>query len=90
MEPYGVGADCQAPGSQTGYAVIDLRGTKWAVDDTFGNGGYMPGGTTSFSDPQYFTVYGGGYCGWVSPSSSVGDETAVHTGGWQLQLKRAS
>jgi hypothetical protein len=92
-EPYGTGADCEGGESSTGYAIVDLRGTKWALEDSqFTWGGYVPyspssGVTAKDEHNQFWEVRGGGYCGWVTAVGAQ-DEGQAHQGGWFLQLKR--
>jgi len=68
--PYGVAMDCLTLSSATGVARIDLRDTPLQVTDTFMQCGYLPGGTSTFSeDNQVVELTGGGYCGWTQPAS---------------------
>ncbi len=70
--PYGVAMDCAALYSATGIARIDLRDTPFLVSDTFMQCGYIPGGTSTFSeDDQVVELTGGGYCGWTQPDSEA-------------------
>lgn len=68
--PYGVAMSC---GTATGRANIDLRGTSFAVADTFGGGGSFFDTLTNTSidpDKQYIDLIGGGLCGWNSTSGA--------------------
>jgi len=87
--PYGRALDCEAPNSQTGTGRIDLRGTVFAINDTFGHSGFVSNGHVVFSNNnQVADIWGGGYCGWTAPSSVFLDENKVNFGGgWDLQLK---
>jgi hypothetical protein len=86
---YATAFGCESPNNADGEAVIDLRGTKFAVDDTFNKAGYYGAGTWTFTDNnQKVVVRGGGYCGWAGPSTAVaGGESGVTNGGWHLKLK---
>lgn len=58
--------------SPIGLANIDLRGTPFAVDDTFATYGYYPSGNATFSDnAQVVNLTGGGYCGWLTASPAT-------------------
>lgn len=70
-------------------AKIDLRGTPYAVDDSFDFGGYCATGNVVFSgDNQVADIKGGGHCGWMVPTkANNAGEVAAHLGGWFLKLK---
>ena len=87
--PYGTAFGCEAPNCDDGKALIDLRGTDFAVDDSFHHSGYLSNGTSTFSENnQVVHLTGGGYCGWIAPKECYGDETKSHLGGWYIRLKR--
>jgi hypothetical protein len=68
---YGVAIDCVKQHSQTGVARIDLRGTPFMVADTFVTCGYLPGGSSVFSEgDQVVELTGGGECGSMQPAST--------------------
>lgn len=85
--PFGVARNCQYDyNSAPGEANIDLRGTSFAVDDTWYLGGYLPYGSTSiFNNDQVIDITGGGGCGWNTVSGSASGNTG--DGGFFLQLK---
>lgn len=85
--PYASAFGCEAPYNADGEAKIDLRGTPYAVDDSFKAMGYLPDGSVQVSNnAQVIIIKGGGYCGFMCPSS-VNNESQAHIGGWYLQLK---
>jgi len=85
---YGTARDCEAPYSHSGTGLIDLRGTPFAVNDTFGHAGYLSAGTWAFSNNnQTVNLTGGGYCGWTAPTSVVNMEAVTAAGSFSLQLK---
>jgi hypothetical protein len=65
--PFGVAADCSAPGSATGVADIDLTGTGFVVASDFAVQGFEAAGSTVKLTPQIVALSGGGFCGWNSP-----------------------
>ncbi len=70
--PFAVAMDCLDFDSSAGTANIDLRDTPIAVDDTFTQCGYNPGGAVLFSaENQVVEITGGGYCGWTQPAAST-------------------
>jgi hypothetical protein len=92
--PYGVAFDCVAPYSATGIANLDLRGTPFAVVDTFVTRSFPgPSGSTTFVTPQLVNLTGGGYCGWNAPADIYDPVNANPLGdanhGWDLQLTLA-
>jgi hypothetical protein len=89
QQPYATAAGCESPGSMEAYAVVDLTGTKWAVNDSFQINGYLPGGESRKESDQVYKLFAGGYCGWIAPSEISQDNGKVHAGGFYLQLKRA-
>mmetsp|Transcript_25544 Transcript_25544/g.26631 ORF Transcript_25544/g.26631 Transcript_25544/m.26631 type:complete len:382 (+) Transcript_25544:69-1214(+) len=85
--PFGTAFGCQSSRNADGVAVIDLRGTLYAVDDTFKDSGYLSAGSAVVSENgQKVVLRGGGYCGWIAPKDANG-EVVAHQGGWHLQLK---
>mmetsp|Transcript_17120 Transcript_17120/g.17793 ORF Transcript_17120/g.17793 Transcript_17120/m.17793 type:complete len:203 (+) Transcript_17120:79-687(+) len=72
--PLGTAFGCEAPHNADGESVIDLRGTPYAVDDTFRNSGYLSAGSAVVSENgQKVVLRGGGYCGWFAAvSGNVG------------------
>ena len=82
--PFGTARDCYNWGSSYGQANVDLRGTSFAVNDTWSLGGFQAAGTSNFSfNDQVVNVTGGGYCGW-NHVTGTGDPTA---GGFYLTLE---
>jgi hypothetical protein len=66
---YATAADCLDLWSLAGTASVDLRGTSFAVEDSFEVGGWMPNGTADLSEgDQVVRLAGGGYCGDIHPS----------------------
>jgi len=86
--PYATAFGCESPYGADGSALIDLTGTNYAVQDTFSNGGYLPGGNAVFSqNNQVVKISGGGFCGWEGPANAVKQgEQHMHIGGFDLQL----
>jgi len=71
--PYATAADCRAPGSQTGTANIDLRGTPFIVHDSFASTGYQAAGSAQVgANGQVVNLAGGGYCGDEESTSGPG------------------
>lgn len=68
--PFGVAMSC---GFDNTTANIDLRGTAFAIADTFMGGGSFDQFNTNISiDPekQFVDLFGGGFCGWVGGKSA--------------------
>jgi hypothetical protein len=87
--PFGTAFGCESTSYADGTAKIDLRGTGYAVDDTFNHSGYYSAGNATYShNDQVVDLVGGGYCGWIAPSKCYGDETKSHLGGWYIKLKK--
>jgi hypothetical protein len=88
--PYGVAMDCAGSGSASGSANLDLRGTPFAIVNTFSTQGSNPGGSPTFSGPQVANVTGGGYCGWNASASTYNpynkNPLSDSNAGWDLQL----
>lgn len=85
--PYATAFGCESPNSADGEAKIDLRGTVFAVDDTFSFNGWLPGGSATVSNNgQVVLLKGGGYCGWIAPKLAA-NEQGAYTGGFHLKLK---
>jgi hypothetical protein len=85
--PYGVAMAC-ADGAARGLANIDLRGTNFAVADTFafvGAGSF--GVIASDAEMTNIDIEGGGYCGWMAPVNTAWDP--MNTAGGRLQLAYA-
>jgi hypothetical protein len=81
--------DCNGAGSKKGEAMIDLRGTPYAVDDKWEHTGVDSAGTWEFSDKnQVVKIRGGGNCGMAAPRRAVEQGTCGPAGGWHLKLKR--
>ncbi|MBX3231797.1 MAG: hypothetical protein KIT84_44300 [Labilithrix sp.] len=68
--PFGVAASCGGPGSATGSANVDLRGTPFAVaQDAFVTRGESPGGSATYRrSDRVVDVLGGGACGRSEPA----------------------
>ena len=82
----GVAADCNSPNSHTGVANIDLNGLPFQIAESFRIGGFVPNGSTSFSNSnQTVNLTGGGFCGWNAEASQP-DEFSVYHGGAYLHL----
>jgi hypothetical protein len=62
---YASAGDCRGGWSQTGTANVDVRGTPFTIArDQFVVEGYLPAGSTVFSEnDQVVDLTGGGYCG---------------------------
>lgn len=85
--PYGVAMACGG-GSLKGIANIDLRGTGFAVDDTFQFVGSLAFGLIAAdADMTNIDIEGGGGCGWMAPVNTAFDP--MNTAGGSLQLKYA-
>jgi len=86
--PFGTAFGCQSPYDGDGIAVIDFTGTNFAVNDTFGTNGYLPGGSaTAANNNQVINITGGGYCGWCGPMNAVNQgEEHMHQGGWDITV----
>ncbi len=85
--PYGVAMACGGDGLN-GLANINLRGTHFAVADTFafvGNGSF--GVIASDADMTNIDIEGGGFCGWMAPVNTSWDP--MNTAGGVLQLAYA-
>lgn len=68
--PYGVAMSCTA--RPDGVANINLQGTPFVVEDTFGIRGSNGSGSANVSqDKQTVDLNGGGYCGWISPTPTI-------------------
>lgn len=68
--PYATAMACDQPYASNGKAQIDLRGTRFAVDNNFVSGGFKANGAAKTShDGQLVKLQGGGYCGWMAPAS---------------------
>jgi hypothetical protein len=81
--------DCNGAGSMKGEAMIDLRGTPYAVDDEWAHTGVDSAGTWEFSAKnQVVKIRGGGNCGMAAPRRAVEQGTCGPAGGWHLKLKR--
>jgi hypothetical protein len=65
--PYGVAADCGAPGSSLGVADIDLTGTGFVIASGFAVQGFDAAGAIIELTPQIVALSGGGLCGWNAP-----------------------
>ncbi len=88
---YAVAMDCSAPGGSTGQGNIDLRGTRFAVIDTFVPDGWIPSpGQANFSfDDQVVDLQGGGYCGWISPARRPAHDPLSNDVAYVLALRLA-
>jgi len=85
--PYASAFDCEKDHSLKGRAHVDLRGTPFAVDDTWTHNGWQSNGTWNFSnEDQVVELRGGGFCGWCCPVSAITEHDAS-IGGWHVQLK---
>jgi hypothetical protein len=83
--PYGTAQGCQGKKVKDGKALIDLRGTQFAINDNFKVGGYHAAGYAKKSqNNQYVSIRGGGYCGWIAPVNAKGK---YYVGGNHLKLK---
>jgi hypothetical protein len=81
--------DCNGAGSKKGEAMIDLRGTPYAVDDEWAHTGVDSAGAWEFSEKnQVVKIRGGGNCGMAAPRRAVEQGTCGPAGGWHLKLKR--
>jgi hypothetical protein len=82
--PYGVAMACGGF-SAVGLANIDLRGTHFAVADSFTFVGTGSFGVIA-ADPEMtnIDVEGGGFCGWMAPTNTAFDP--MNTAGGTLQL----
>jgi Tol biopolymer transport system component len=70
--PYGVAMACSDGDGPNGVANINLRGTPFAVDDTFapyGTNSSSFGGATFSVGDQVVDIQANGFCGWRSPHS---------------------
>jgi hypothetical protein len=82
--PFGVAMACGGDALR-GLANIDLRGTQFAVADTFaftGNGSF--GVIAGDAGMTNIDIEGGGFCGWMAPSNTAFDP--MNTAGGRLQL----
>jgi hypothetical protein len=88
--PYGVAMDCMGGDSASGMANIDLRGTPFALADTFSTQGFQPGGGATFVTRRVVNLTGGGFCGWNAPAATYNPYNTNPmndaNGGWDLQL----
>ena len=64
--PYATAMGCEA-GVANGTANINLQGTPFAVDDTFGIDDLGTGSATFSALDQVVDLTGGGFCGWTAP-----------------------
>ncbi|GAA2683568.1 MULTISPECIES: GON domain-containing protein [Actinosynnema] len=65
--PYATAMSCD--GTASGVASVDLRGTAFAVDDTFAPAGAGASGAVAVAHGgQLVDITGGGYCGWNVPA----------------------
>jgi hypothetical protein len=71
----------------TGAANVDLRGTPFAVDDSFTPGSLGFGGATFSEADQVVNVTGNGNCGWVSPNPAAYNPFNPVPGDFSLQLR---
>ncbi|ACU38313.1 hypothetical protein KCV87_33380 [Actinosynnema pretiosum subsp. pretiosum] len=86
--PYATAMSCDATAS--GVASIDLRGTAFAVSDTFQVGGFAASGTAVLApDGQSADLTGGGYCGWNVPAPGFYNPTNPQPGMTALELSCA-
>lgn len=84
--PYGTAFGCQSSNNADGEAKIDLRGTPYAVKDSFTHRGWQSNGSVNVShNGQVIVLRGGGYCGWIAPTSAT-NEVQAHEGGEYIQL----
>ena len=82
--PYGVAMSCNIGGDK-GLANIDLRGTHFAVADTFQIGGSSAFGTIiPDAAMTVIDLVGGGQCGWMAPTSTAFNP--MNTAGGALHL----
>jgi len=85
---YATAMDCLYGGSSTGQGNIDLRGTRFAVVDTFVPDGWIPAGSATFSsDDQVVDLQGGGYCGWISPAPRPAHDPIIDDVAYVLALR---
>lgn len=85
--PFATCFGCEAPSKDDGTAVVDLRGTPFAVPNKFDFGGYIANGTWTYSHrAQVVQLTGGGYCGWTAPVEVAKNEHLACNGGWHLTL----
>jgi hypothetical protein len=84
---YGSCGGCDGPLIDDGKARIDLRGTQFAVNDTFRHEGWKSKGTWNFKDHnQVVELTGGGHCGGAKPTRASETDNTNPDGGWILQL----
>ena len=84
--PYGVAMSCDQ--ANDGVGNIDLRGTPFAVADTFTVGGSDPhGSAVSSSEGQLVEMKGRGNCGWVTSTPFVFNPFNPKVADFQLELK---
>ncbi|ACY15569.1 S8 family serine peptidase [Haliangium ochraceum] len=63
---YAIAMSCDS--SDSGVANVDLRGTPFAIDGEFCQGGFNSvGGTTVSANDQVADLTGGGFCGYTAP-----------------------
>jgi len=85
---YGTCGGCEKESYADGHARIDLRGTSFALKDTFKHEGWKSAGTWTFSyDNQVVVLTGGGFCGSTFPIKSEVSKEKGLQGGWVLEVK---
>ena len=73
-------------GTANGSANIDLRGTPFAVDDTFIPGDADVGASAFTFQNQVVNITGGGFCGWNSPDPDAYNPFNPSPGNYSLKL----
>jgi len=83
-QKYATCGGCEKDYCADGSARVDLRGTTFAVNDTFKHEGWRSAGTWRFSENnQVVELTGGGHCGGTSPAKASDKDAEC----WILQLK---
>ncbi len=84
--PYATAMGCEA-GLANGTANINLQGTPFAIDDTFGVDDLGVGSATFSALDQVVDLTGGGFCGWTAPEPLPFNPFNPATGQFILDLR---
>lgn len=85
--PYAVAMACGLD-EFAGVGNVDLRGTPFAVMGSACLGGFIPFGSSLWSEAdQVVDITGGGYCGWASVTPNCGFTPQAGGEGFTLQLR---
>ena len=87
--PYATAMGCEAA-IANGTANINLQGTPFAIDDTFGVDDLGVGSATFTALDQVVDLTGGGFCGWTAPEPLPFNPFNPATGQFILDLRYLS